>query len=121
MTRIENFKDLHVWQDSKDLSVRIYRVTRSFPPNEQFGLASQIQRAAVSIPSNIAEGFCRNGDKEFKHFLLIARGSAAELETQLLIAKDLGYIKADVLDELVELLVQVHKTINGLIRHVKDS
>ena len=121
MTKIENFRELKVWQSGKELATEIYRITKKFPPNEQFGLASQMQRSAVSIPSNIAEGFCREGDKEFRRFLLIARGSAAELETQLAIANDLGYIDDKTCDKLTESLVQLHKMINGLLRHIRNS
>jgi len=84
--------ELQVWQEAMALVKEIYRITASFPKEEVYALTSQMRRAAVSIPSNIAEGAARNGDKEFLQFLAIARGSLSELETQLLIANDLGYL-----------------------------
>jgi four helix bundle protein len=82
---------LEVWQEAMDLVVSIYAFTRTFPKHEQFGLAQQMQKASVSIPSNIAEGAARHGSKDFYRFLSIARGSLAELETQLQIASRIGY------------------------------
>jgi len=89
--KIESFQDLVVWQKSMDLVIECYQLVQRLPPNEQYGLASQIRRAAVSIPANIAEGFGRWHSKEFVHFLLIANGSLKELETHLLIGKRLGF------------------------------
>lgn len=89
---MNRFKKLDVWKQALDLSVEVYRATEKFPKKEVYGLASQMQRAGVSIPSNIAEGAARNHDGEFYHFLGIACGSAAELYTQTLIAKELEYI-----------------------------
>ena len=89
---MSNFKELMVWQKAIDLVTEIYKITRAFPKEEVFGLVSQMQRAAVSIPSNIAEGHERNSEKEFAQFLCIARGSLAELETQIIIAEKLSYI-----------------------------
>ena len=83
---VSTYKDLSVWQKSMQLCEDIYLVTKNFPPNEQYGLISQIRRCSVSIPSNIAEGFLRGHKSEYKQFLRIAYGSGAELETQLLIA-----------------------------------
>lgn len=85
--------DLQVWQLGMALVKEIYAMIRQFPDVEKFGLCSQVQRAAVSIPSNIAEGAARTGNKEFLHFLSIARGSLCELETQVIICRELGYIK----------------------------
>jgi four helix bundle protein len=87
--KIQSFKDLLVWQKSMELVKEIYKITSSFPAAEQFGLSNQMRRAAVGIPSNIAEGKKRSTRKDFTHFLSIADGSAAELETQIIIAKDL--------------------------------
>lgn len=84
-------KELKVWQKGIELVKSIYEITKSFPANEQFGLTSQMRRTAVSIPSNIAEGCGRNSNKELTHFLYIALGSAAELETQLIISHDLNF------------------------------
>ena len=89
---MRNHKDLIVWQKSMALVRRLYEVTRAFPQEELFGLTSQMRRAAVSIPSNIAEGYGRIYDKERINFLSIALGSASELETQLIISNDLGFI-----------------------------
>jgi len=86
--------DLRVWQEAVDFVEIVYQVTVDFPENEKFGLTAQLQRAAVSVPSNIAEGAGRSGDKEFLRFLYIARGSLCEIETQLLIAQRLGYISS---------------------------
>lgn len=89
MEKINNYKDLIVWKRSMELVREIYSLTERFPPDERFGLCSQMQRAAVAIPSNIAEGYLRGHRKEYIQFLLIALGSAAELETQILICQSL--------------------------------
>jgi len=85
---------LEAWKRARELVLNVYKLTRTFPREEMFGLAAQIRRAAVSVPSNIAEGAAREGEREFAQYLNIARGSLSELETQLLIATDLGYGKA---------------------------
>ena len=92
---MNRFKNLDVWKQALALSVEVYRSTEKFPKKEVYGLASQMQRAGVSVPSNIAEGAARNHDGEFYHFLGIACGSAAELFTQTLIAKELEYISVE--------------------------
>ena len=105
-----DYKDLIVWQKSMELARIIYRLTSRFPRDEVFGLTNQIRRAVVSIPSNIAEGFGRGSDREFIHFLRIAKGSAAEVETQILISEDLHYVSPDaqaalsLCDEIVRML-----------------
>ena len=86
---MSSYRDLKVWQQSFSLAKEVYSLTSNLPETEKYGLTSQIQRCAVSIPSNIAEGQQRNSPKEFKHFLSISRGSAAELSTQLLLAQDI--------------------------------
>lgn len=91
MASVQSYRDLRIWQQSIDLVERVYETTRKFPKHEQFGLASQMQRAAVSIPSNIAEGHTRFRLKEYLQFLSVARSSLAELETQYEIAFRLGY------------------------------
>jgi four helix bundle protein len=88
---MKGHRDLLVWQESISLVKEIYAVTRSLPDDEKFGLTSQMRRAAVSVPSNIAEGAARGSQREFAQFLVIARGSLSELETQLIIAKELNY------------------------------
>jgi len=87
----QSFRDLQVWQKSMKLTVAVYRLTQHFPREEMFGLTSQLRRCAVSIPSNIAEGHGRINPREFRHFLLIARGSNSELQTQLELASELGF------------------------------
>lgn len=113
---ITNHKDLQVWKKSIELARNIYILTKSFPKEEMYGLTSQIRRAVVSISSNIAEGAARNSDKEFIHFLYIALGSLAELETQLIISKDIGY-----LDKLDIDLEEIRKMLLGLIKYLKNK
>ena len=114
---IKNHKDLEVWKKSMDLVSNIYKITESFPNKELYGLTNQIRRAAVSVPSNIAEGAARNSKKEFIQFLYIALGSLSELETQIIIANRLEYLNN--LDTLSEDLKFVQKLINGLIYYLK--
>src|SRR5262245_29076652 len=92
---IASYRDLDVWQLAMDIVVETYRVTRAFPAEEKFGLVAQLRRAAVAIPSNIAEGHSRLGAGDFRRFVSIARGSAAEVETQLTVAVALGFTGAD--------------------------
>ncbi|WP_395625635.1 four helix bundle protein [Daejeonella sp.] len=106
---MHKYKELKLWQKSIDLVTSIYLSTRSFPSVEKFGLVSQINRAAVSIPSNIAEGAGRNSDKEFLHFLSIAQASSYELETQLIISKNLNYLSVGVLDQLTIQIEEIQK------------
>lgn len=106
---------LMVWQKSMRLVSEIYRVSQKFPKEETYGLISQVRRSAVSIPSNIAEGKGRYTAGEFRQFLIQARGSLAELETQIVIAGDLGYLKAQKVDELKSKTMEVGKMLNGLI------
>ncbi len=108
---IKGHKDLTVWKKSMHLVTEIYSLTSKFPKEEIYGLTSQVRRAAISVPSNIAEGAARQTKKEFSHFLYIALGSLAEVETQLLIANNLGYISEVQLGSLVE----IRKMLNGLI------
>ncbi len=116
---IESYRSLLVWQKSVDFVVLVYRLLGRFPRNEQYGLANQMQRAAVSIPSNIAEGKERQSDRDFARFIAIALGSLAELETQLLIAQRLGYLDEASLqeatvqaDEIGKMLRSLHKTLS---------
>ena len=90
---MHNFKELNYWKEAKDFSVLVYKVTSKFPSSEIYGISSQIKRAVVSIPSNIAEGAGRNTSKDFSRFIAIALGSSFELETQLIIANELDYIE----------------------------
>lgn len=98
---LASYKEVKVWQLSMDLAQDIYRLTRAFPKQGQFALTSQLQRAAVSIPSNIAEGHARSGTREYLRFIAMARGSLAEAETQLMIAERLRYVPLVAVDDLV--------------------
>ena len=110
---------LQVWQRSMALVPEIYQLTNAYPAHEQFGLFSQMRRAAVSIPSNIAEGAARESDREYLRFLYIARGSLAELETQLLIASSLGYLNDTA--SWREKTDAIFAQLSGLIRKLKQS
>mgnify|MGYP000721690530 FL=1 len=110
-------KDLNAWKKSMQLVLDVYSLTSEFPKEEIYGLTSQIRRSAVSIPSNIAEGAARNSQKEFSHFLYVALGSLAELETQLIIAQNLSYIQEFNHDSLNE----IRKMINGLIYKLRGD
>ncbi len=117
--QILSYKDLIVWQKSNDLVLEIYKITRQFPKHELYGLCSQTQRAAISIPSNIAEGHARNHTKEFIQFLGIAFGSTAELETQILLMEKL-YPNFDYLIAK-SLLLQVQKMLLALIKKLRST
>ncbi|WP_187264457.1 four helix bundle protein [Pontibacter beigongshangensis] len=110
---MHSFKDLKIWQRSMDLAKVVYETTANFPSNEKYGLTSQINRAAVSVPSNIAEGAGRNSTKEFAQFLSIALGSAFELETQLILAHSFGLISKASLESILQQLEQIQKMIYG--------
>ena len=107
---------LIVWQRSHELVLKIYEITKDFPKDEQFGLTSQIRRAAVSIPSNIVEGKARGSSKDYNRFLLIARGSLEEVKYQMLLAKDLKYIDEQKYKELLNLAMEVGRLLAGLIK-----
>jgi four helix bundle protein len=117
---MKTHKDLEVWQRSIVFVTNIYKITNAFPVEEKFGLCSQLRRAAVSIPSNIAEGAARNGKPEFKQFLYIALASAAEIETQLFIAKNLNFILEEEKSTLISELNSISKMIQGLIKSLKE-
>ena len=118
---VRSYKDLVAWQKSMDLVTAVYRASQGFPKEEIFGLVSQIRRAAVSIPSNIAEGHARTSKKEFQYFLSNARGSLAELETQLTIAHQLAYIDETGINQLLGRLGEVGRILNGLLAALKRS
>jgi len=118
---LKSYKELDAWKLSIELARRIYEITTTFPARETYGLSSQMQRAAVSVPSNIAEGSGRNSRKEFVQFIYLSRGSLLELETQLELSKMLGYIQEDKYSETAKLIARVHKIINGLIFSLKNS
>jgi len=112
---------LEVWETAVELVVTIYKQTESFPKEEKFGLTSQIRRAAVSVPANIAEGAGRQSQREFAHFLSTAQGSASELATELLIAQRLGYLDLEAYSGLKARLDSIGRMIVGLSRHVKTK
>lgn len=109
-------KNLIVWQKSIDLVEKIYKFTNEFPKDELYGLTSQMRRASVSIPSNIAEGHGRCSQKELVRFLFISLGSASELETQIIISKRIQYINDEVFEELNRLVVEIIKMLSSLIK-----
>ena len=112
---------LDVWRRAIDFVVGVYKATESFPKEEKFGLTSQVRRAAVSIPANIAEGAARRSGKEFVYFLSNAQGSASEVETELLIASRLGYLGDDRFSELRASYDDIGRMLIGLTRHVKQK
>jgi len=116
-----SYRDLEVWRKSMDLVVQCYDATHAFPANEKYGLMGQIQRAAVSVPANIAEGQARENRKEFLHHLSIAHGSVAELETHIEIASRIGYLKVDVAHRLFGQTEEVGRMINGLRRSLRQA
>lgn len=111
---------LIVWQKSHKLVLEIYEITKGFPREEQFGLTSQMRRAAVSIPSNIVEGKARGSNKEYKRFLLMARGSLEEVKYQLLLARDLKYINDEQYKELLSLAKDIGRLLNGLLIKIES-
>ena len=118
---MRDFRKYTVWQDSFALVTEIYRLIDSLPINERFGLYSQMSRAAVSIPSNIAEGCSRSSQIEFKRYLEIAIGSAFELETQLLLCMELKLIEPDKVENAVESLKKIEASLNALIQKIKTE
>jgi four helix bundle protein len=112
---VKSYRDLKVWQRAIQMTLAIYRVTTGFPKEEMFGLTSQIRRAAVSVASNIAEGYGRKSRGEYKQFLGMARGSNLEVQTQLLIATELGYSNPDLLKTTESLSIEVERMLNSLI------
>jgi four helix bundle protein len=117
----QNYRDLLAWQKAMDLVVQIYRATERIPREEMYGLTSQLRRAAVSVPSNIAEGQGRRTKKEFARFLGVAHGSLREMETQLLIAGRLVYLAKSTIDELMELASPVGRLITGLLNSLRRA
>ena len=116
--KLRDHKDLDVWKKSMELVEMIYTWTKEFPQEELYGLSSQMRRAAVSIPSNIAEGAARKNPKEFVQFLYIALGSLAEVETQLLISQKLGYVKEEIAFD--EIILAIKHMLNGLIKYLRN-
>lgn len=117
----QNYRDLLIWQKAMRLVTEIYMASQKFPKEEIYGLTSQMRRAAVSIPSNIAEGKGRRTSLEFQQFLIQARGSLLELETQIQIAGNLGYFKNPTVEELIKKTTELAKMLNALIDAVKGQ
>ena len=121
MKEIKSYKDLLIWQKGIKIVILVYQLVKSFPKEEIYALTSQLKRASVSIPSNIAEGYGRNSDKSFSHFLDISRGSLFEIKTQLIIAKELGFISDDFLyQEILSQIEEESKMINSFSKTLKD-
>jgi four helix bundle protein len=117
----QSFRDLRVWQKSMELTSVIYRLTRAFPSEEAFGLTSQLRRSAISIPSNIAEGHGRMNSRELKRFLLIARGSNCELQTQLEVSATLGFGDLQLLNHAQDLSQEVENMLFALLGRLRDN
>ena len=113
---MRDFRQLKVWQKAHRCTLEIYRHTQSFPAEERFGLTAQLRKAAVSVPSNIAEGCGRDSERDFARFLSIAAGSASEAEYQLLLARDLGYLADKIYRQLDAQINEVKRMLNSLIR-----
>ncbi len=118
-SKIQSFTDLDAWKEGHKLVLMVYETTMTFPREETFGLTSQKRRCVVSITSNIAEGFSRQSYKEKVRFYSMAQGSVTELQNQLLIARDVGYVPTDKFQTIAEQSVKVHKIISGLIKKTK--
>ena len=114
-------KDLDVWKDGIDFVTKVYKITSAYPKEEMYGITSLIRRAAVSIPSNIAEGAARKSSNEFRQFLYIALSSTSELNTQIIISSNLGFLDKDVADELNLELDSISRRIQDLIKSLKIS
>lgn len=118
---MQDFKKLKVWQKSHVFTVNLYKISSSFPPEEKFGLTNQIRRASISIESNIAEGCGRNSNKELTRFLYIAQGSAKEVNCQILIARDLGYITKEKSDFLEDKIDEISRMLTSLIEKTTND
>jgi four helix bundle protein len=114
--KIRNFKDLIIWQRGIELVKLVYTITNSFPSDEKYGIVSQMRRSAVSVPSNIAEGFMRRHNKEYRQFLYIALGSLAELETQVILSSELNFIKTEQNNDILSVITELNKMTTGLIK-----
>ena len=118
---LKNYKELIVWQKSYRLCLDIYRISKGFPKEEKFGLTSQMRRAVVSIPSNIAEGYGRKTTREYVHALYVAYGSNCELETQVLLCRDLGYVTVEDMRKLEEGIGKVERMLKALIKSLEKK
>lgn len=117
---VRSHRDLIAWQKAVKLALDVYSITKLFPESEKFGLVSQLRRACVSVPSNIAEGYGRGATNDYIRFLRTARGSVYEVDTQLLIASRLGYLSAEKFEELESQLNECSRILVGLIRSLED-
>ena len=118
---LRTYKDLKVWRKSFNLCISVYRVTTSFPPAERFGLTAQVRRATVSVPSNIAEGYARETTRDYIRHLWIARGSLAEVETQLMLSRELRMVDLPKLEALLTDVAEVERMLSALIRSLKEK
>ena len=118
---MKDFRTLKVWEKAHNLTLAIYKSTEGFPKQELYALTNQIQRAAVSIPANIAEGCGKDSDAELKRYFLIAMGSSSELEYLLLLARDLGYLPESVFRPMTNDLVEIRKMLNAFIQKLKAN
>lgn len=116
-----SYQDLKVWQLGVQLALAVYRLTAKFPKSEQYGITNQLRRAAVSIASNIAEGHARKSQPELHRYLNIAKGSLAELETQLIIARELGFADRPEIETILGMAENESRMLSGLLRSVRDS
>lgn len=116
-----SYQDLKVWQLGIELALSVYKLSSEFPKSEQYGLTSQLRRAAVSIPSNIAEGHARKTQPELQRYLSIAKGSLAELETQLIIARELGFAERSEIEAVLMIAENESRMLSGLMRSVRNS
>jgi four helix bundle protein len=122
MAQIKSYKDLLIWQKGINIVVLVYKIVESFPKEELYALSNQLKRASVSVPSNIAEGYGRNSEKSFSHFLDISRGSLFEIETQLIIAKELGIISDEILfNTILKQIEEESKMINSFSKTLKTN
>ena len=119
--KIVSFSDLESWKQAHKLAITIYQITKQFPKEEVFGLISQMRRCAVSITSNIAEGFSRQSYKEKIQFYSMALGSVTEIQNQLLLVRDIKYIDEEDFSQIAEQAITVHKLLNGLIKKSKEK
>jgi len=121
MSEILSYRELDVWKQSRTLVKSVYKLTREFPKDEQFGLTNQLRRAVVSIPSNIAEGCGRNHFKDSIQFFFIARGSLYEVETQIIVSSDLDYVSESDLNLILEQITKCKKILNGFINYYQSK
>lgn len=118
---VKHYKELLVWQKAVDLSETVYRVAAKFPKSQQYSLVQQLERSAISVASNIAEGASRQSTKEFMYFVGISIGSLAELETQLIIAQRLGFVEKKALEETMLTIDEIGKMLYGLLKKLKEK